>query len=44
MQEYWSGLPLPSLGDLPKLGIKLPSPALQVDSSPLVPPGKPLLL
>ena len=27
-QEYWSGLPFPSLGDLPKPGIKLESPAL----------------
>ena len=25
-QEYWSGLPLPSLGDLPKPGIEPPSP------------------
>ena len=24
-QEYWSGLPLPSAGDLPDPGIKLPS-------------------
>ena len=31
-QEYWSGLPCPPLGDLPDLGIKLGSPALQVDS------------
>ena len=27
-QEYWSGLPFPPLGDLPKLGIKPASPAL----------------
>ena len=27
-QEYWSGLPFPSLGDLSKLGIKPESPAL----------------
>ena len=27
-QEYWSGLPFPSPGDLPKLGIKPASPAL----------------
>ena len=26
-QEYWSGLPCPSLGDLPHPGIKPPSPA-----------------
>ena len=30
-QEYWSGLPFPSPGDLPKLGIKSRSPALQAD-------------
>ncbi|CAN0554671.1 unnamed protein product, partial [Rangifer tarandus platyrhynchus] len=34
-QEYWSGLPFPSPGDLPDLGIKLASPALQADSLPL---------
>ena len=28
-QEYWSGLPFPSPGDLPDLGIKPKSPALQ---------------
>ena len=27
-QEYWSGLPFPSPGDLPDLGIKPVSPAL----------------
>ena len=27
-QEYWSGLPFPSPGDLPNPGIKLTSPAL----------------
>ena len=26
-QEYWSGLPFPSPGDLPDLGLKLGSPA-----------------
>ena len=41
-QEYWSGLPFPSLGDLPDPGIKLWSPTLQVDSVPSEPPGKPL--
>ena len=30
-QEYWSGLPCPSLGDLPDPEIELRSPALQVD-------------
>ena len=33
-QEYWSGLPLPSPGDLPDPGIKPGSPALQADSLP----------
>ena len=27
-QEYWSGLPFPSLGDLPYLGIEPGSPTL----------------
>ena len=40
-QEYWSGLPFPPLGDLPNPGIKPRSPALQVNSSPSEPPGKP---
>ena len=31
-QEYWSGLPFPSPGDLPNPGIKPMSPALQADS------------
>ena len=29
-QEYWSGLPFPSPGDLPDPGIKRRSPALQL--------------
>ena len=33
-QEYWSGLPFPSLGDLPDLGLEPRSPALQEDSLP----------
>ena len=33
-QEYWSGLPFPSPGDLPDPGIKPRSPALQEDSLP----------
>ena len=41
-QEYWSGLLLPSPGDLPDPEIKPAFPALQADSLPLVPPGKPL--
>ena len=40
-QEYWSGLPFPSPGDLPHPGIKPVSPALQADSLPTGPPGKP---
>ena len=32
-QEYWSGLPFPSPGDLPNPGTKPVSPALQADSS-----------
>ena len=34
-QEYWSGLPFPSPGDLPDPGIEPWSPALQVDCIPL---------
>ena len=30
-QEYWSGLPFPSAGDLPNPGIQPGSPALQTD-------------
>ena len=41
-QEYWSGLPFPSPGDLPDPVIKLGSPTFQVDSLPSEPPGKPL--
>ena len=40
-QEYWCGLPCPPPGDLPNLGIKLGSPALQADSLPAELPGKP---
>ena len=39
-QEYWSGLPFPSPGDLPNPGIEPRSPALQVDALPSEPPGK----
>ena len=42
-QEYWSGLPFPSPGDLPDPGIKPRSPALQADSLQSEPPGKPCL-
>ena len=40
-QEYWSGLPFPSPGDLPEPGIKPGSPALQVDSYRLSYEGSP---
>ena len=36
-QEYWSGLPFPSPGDLPNPGTEPWSPALQVDASPSEP-------
>ena len=42
-QEYWSGLPFASPGDLPDPGIKPTSPALQTDALPSEPPGKPTL-
>ena len=38
-QEYWSGLPFPSPGDLLNSGIETGSPALQADSLPIEPPG-----
>jgi len=34
-QEYWSGLPFPSPGDLPNPGIKARSPALEANFLPL---------
>ena len=40
-QEYWSGLPFPSLGDLPDLGIESGYLALQADSSLTELRGKP---
>ena len=42
-QEYWSGLPFPSVGDLHNPGIEPRSPALQADSLPAEPQGKPYL-
>ena len=39
-QEYWSGLPFPSPGDLPDLGIEPGSPALEADALTSEPPGK----
>ena len=38
-QEYWSGLPFPSPGDLPHPGIKPGSPALEADALTSEPPG-----
>ena len=40
-REYRSGLPFPSPGALPDPEIKPGSPALQADSLPSEPPGKP---
>ena len=40
--RYWSGLPFPSPGDLPDPGIEPGAPALQADSLPSEPRGKPL--
>ena len=42
-QEYWNGQPIPSPGDLPNPGIKLGSPALQVDSAGLGGPDESFL-
>ena len=41
-QEYWSVLPFPSSGDLSDPGIEPGAPALQADSLPSEPLGKPL--
>ena len=40
-QEYWSGLPFPSPGDLSDPGIEPRSPGLQADSLPTELPGRP---
>ena len=37
-QEYWSGMPFPSPGDLPDPGVKPRSPALQADDLTSEPP------
>ena len=42
-QEYWSGLPFPSPGDLPNPGIELRSPAMPADTLLSEPPGKPII-
>ena len=44
MQEYWSGLPSPSPGDLSNPGIEPRSPAFQADSLPFELPGKPIFV
>ena len=41
-QEYWSGLPCPSTGDLPNPGIKHRSLSLKADSLPFELLGKPM--
>ena len=40
-QEYWSGLPFPSAGDLPDPGIEPRSLAFQADALTSEPPGQP---
>ena len=41
-QEYWSGVPFPSPGDLPHPGIDPRAPALQADALPSEEPEKPI--
>ena len=41
-QEYWSGLPFLSPGDLPNPGIEPGSPVFQADALTSEPPGKPV--
>ena len=43
-QEYWSGLPFPSPGDLPNPGMEARPPALQADSLLSEPSGKPQVI
>ena len=40
-QDYWSGLPFPSPGDLPDPMIEPGCPALRADALPSKPPGNP---
>ena len=42
-QEYWSGFPFPSSGDLPNPGIQPGSSKLQAGALPSEPPWKPQL-
>ena len=39
-QDYWSGFPFPSPGDLPNPGIEPGFPALEADALTAEPPGK----
>ena len=39
-QEYWSGVPFPSPGDIPDPGIEPGSPEFQADALISEPPGK----
>ena len=43
-QEYWCGLPFSSPRNISDPGIEPGSPALQVDSLPSEPPGKPIIV
>ena len=43
-QEFWDGLPFPTLGDLFNPGIKPTSPALAGGFFPAEPPGKPMVI
>ena len=43
-QEYWSGLPFPSPGDLPDPGIEPGCPALQADALLSEPQGNPNII
>ena len=43
-QEYWSGLPCPSAGDLPDPGLDPRSLTLQADCLPFELPGKPIYI
>ena len=42
-QAHWNGLPFPPPGNRPDLGIQPMSPALQADSLPAEPLGKPIV-
>ena len=42
-REYWSGFPFTSPGDLPNPVMEPRSPALQTDTLPSEPPGKPYI-